>query len=143
MKLESPRTAGLALLSLLTVAPGALAWRDPLEPPSPAPASPTAAAAPQPEPPAPLPAVRHIVSVEGTRYLVVGARRFAAGERWGALHIECIHERGVFVRDAGNQRLHLPLLASVPVRPDASAGCAAPAQPPTTVAQRAAKRNPQ
>lgn len=136
------RGAAIAAVLLALCAAPAWPWRDPLAPPvlaAPASATAAAPAAAAPAHELELPTLRHLVTVDGTRYVVVGARRLAVGERWGALRIECIHERGVFVRDAAGSRRHLPLLASLPASPAMLAQCPPP-KAPTTLAQRTAKR---
>ena len=125
------RLSLLSLVSLLLIHTTALAVRDPMEPPaSPstqAPRTPAAAALTPAAPAAPLPVVRHIVTVAERHFVVVGARRHAAGDRLGDLRIECVHADGVVARDDAGVRHHLPLFSGVAVRPAAADAAGAPA----------------
>jgi hypothetical protein len=113
------RRLAARLLPLLFVPGLVQAVRDPMEPPATAPAlrAPAETVVAAAAPPAPLPVVRHIVTVAGEHFVVVGARRHGAGDRLGDLRIECVHASGVVARDEIGVRRHLPLFGGVTVRP--------------------------
>lgn len=124
----------LALLAALSPA-SATNGRDPTEPPA------EARAAERPGPggaPAADPEIRHLVTVDGRRYVLDGARRLGVGERLGALRIECIHDDGITVSDDAGSRRRLPLYGAVQIRPTG------PARPTTAACPSApsSKRNP-
>jgi hypothetical protein len=96
----------------------ATAMRDPLEPPGAARAATAPIAA---EGQSRDPVIRHLVTVDGTRWLLDGARRFGVGDRLGGLRIECIHDDGVTVRDEAGLRRRLPLFGAVDIRATGSA----------------------
>jgi hypothetical protein len=109
-------TASLAT-GLVTLTPGpAHALRDPLLPP---------AAARQPAPAAEgrdpgaarLPTIRHLVTVNGQRWVLDGARRFGPGDRLDGQRIDCILDSGVVVRSTDGKRRLLPLFDKVHIRP--------------------------
>lgn len=102
--------AGLAAL----MAGPAHALRDPLQPPPSA--RPTAPAA-EARAPAAMPAIRHLVTVNGQRWVLDGARRFGPGDRLDGRRIDCILDSGVVVRGADGIRRHLPLFDKVHIRP--------------------------
>jgi hypothetical protein len=133
------QTRRLTLLLLLTASAGATV-RDPLQ----APAAAAQAAAPA-DPGAPRaagadPMPRHIVVIDGRRWVLDGAKRFGPGDRWGEHRIECIHDDAVTVRDAGGQRRRLPLFPSVQIRPTGTTtapGC--PGAAPSVTSRTPAK----
>jgi hypothetical protein len=110
----------LMLVLMLMLAPTqVLAARDPLEPPAAA-----RALVPAPaggEPAAADPVVRHIVTVDGRRWVLDGARRYSVGDRMGTLRIECIHDAAVTVRDDAGARRRLPLFGGVVIKPSEGA----------------------
>ena len=112
-RLTGPCRDLLALAAALGCAAGAAA-RDPMSPP------------PEAQPPAPrasaadgspvVATARHILIVDGKRYVVDAGRRRAVGDLLGGARIERIEENAVVVREAG--ALHrLPLYAGVIKRP--------------------------
>jgi hypothetical protein len=113
------------LLLLLTgAAAGADGLRDPLEPP-PAARPPTVASEPAA---ASALVVHHIISIDGRRWLLDGARRYGVGDQVGGARIVCIVDTGVVVQEAGVQRL-LPIFAGVVIqRPGPAASGTRPAR---------------
>jgi len=100
-------------LTTLIMGP-AHALRDPLQPP---PAARPPAPAADAHGAAPLPAIRHLVTVNGQRWVLDGARRFGPGDRLDGRRIDCILDSGVVVRGADGVRRHLPLFDKVYIRP--------------------------
>lgn len=120
------------------------ALRDPMQPPPAArsvamvPAAVASAAA------ASLPSARHLLVVDGRRYVIDAGRRRQVGDLLGGARIESIEDSAVVVRSgAGVQRL--PLFAGVVKRavsgPDASATPepSRPAPAPAPRTERAAR----
>lgn len=110
------KTTATGLWALLVVASANAqeASRDPMQPP---PAM-RAAAAPggsATAEPAPLVA-RHLMVVEGVRYVIDGGRRRSVGDLLGGARIERIEDSAVVVRN-GKQLQRLPLYAGVVKRP--------------------------
>ena len=127
----------LAALPALT-----LAQRDPTEPPpaarAAAPDTAGTASAPAAEP-----VVRHLMTVDGRRWLLDGSRRYGPGDRWGTVRIECIHDDGVTVRDDQGQRQRLRLVGAVSIRPSGQpAPAAGPCPAPEPKASAPSKRPP-
>ncbi|MBT9488704.1 MAG: hypothetical protein IV093_14435 [Rubrivivax sp.] len=132
MKALPLRGAWWAMLTLATAGSGvtpASAARDPLQPPAALRSSRPAADGSVPAPAAD-PVIRHLVTVDGQRYVLDGARRYGMGDRLGTLRIDCIHDHGVTVRDAAGQARELPLYGRVDIRP-AGASAPRPAPRPT------------
>ncbi len=110
----------------------ALAARDPLELPAAARAAQPASAGGAGTSAAGDPVIRHLVTVDGRRWVLDGARRLGVGDTLGTLRIECIHDDGVTVRDDTGARRRLPLFGGVVIRPSAGSpprpvDCPAPA----------------
>lgn len=126
---------GGAVLALALLCTAAGAARDPLQPPAALRSSRPAADGSGP-PPAADPVIRHLVTVDGERYVLDGARRYGVGDRLGTLRITCIHDQGVNVRDAAGQARELPLFGRVQIRPSGAAPrptpCPAPRPAPDT-----------
>ena len=94
----------LAVALPLTAAESPRSLRDPMQPPVTArpPAAVTEAVAPQNL------SARHLLVVEGRRYVMVGNRRRGVGDLLGDARIERIEDAAVVVRNAaGTQRLPL------------------------------------
>jgi hypothetical protein len=87
----------------------------------------------EPAAPAALPSPRHLLVVDGRRYVVEGGRRRAVGDLLGDTRIERIEDAAVLVRSAsGTQRL--PLFGGVVKRaavdtPQAALAAAPPDRP--------------
>ena len=116
-------------LGLLACTAAAQPLRDPMQPP----AAPTPAAAPSATPTgteegAPAAAPRHLITVDGRRYLVEQGRRLGVGDRLGNARIEAIDDTGVLLH-SGGRSLRLPLFGSAQWRPAAPASAAAPPPP--------------
>lgn len=113
-----------ALLPVLLLCGAALAQpaapRDPTRPPAGAAALPAPPASGAPGAPAASApgAARHIMVVDGQRYVIDAGRRRGVGELLGGARIERIEDSAVFVRDGG-QLLRLPMYGSVVKRPSA------------------------
>ncbi len=119
-----------ALLATAALCPAAGAARDPLQPPA---ALRSSRPGPDGSGPAPAadPVIRHLVTVDGQRYVLDGARRYGVGDRLGTLRITCIHDQGVTVHDAAGQARELPLFGGIHIRPaGASTSSAAPRPAP-------------
>jgi hypothetical protein len=114
------------LVFALAGAQAAAQARDPFEPP-PATRSASAAAAADPSR-GEAPTVRHLLTVDGRRYALVGSRRYGVGEHLGEARIECIVDSGVIVREGSTLR-KLPLYAGITKRPSPAAAGAGPARP--------------
>jgi hypothetical protein len=83
--------------------------RDPMQPPALA----RATAAPTADTPASMPlAARHLLVVEGRRYVMEGSRRRGVGDLLGDARIERIEDAAVIVRSAGGSQ-RLPLFGGV------------------------------
>lgn len=104
----------LLLLAVMAVMAPSAAGRDPTEPPPEARAAERSAAR---DAPAADPVLRHLVRIDGQRYVLDGARRLGIGDQLGTLRIECIHDDGITVRDESGQRRRLPLFGAVQIRP--------------------------
>jgi len=124
MKLGKPFAATALSLSLsltfsltftwAAAAPtGEAAGRDPMLPPPDA----RPAAAPGAAPgSAALPQARHLMVVDGVRYVIEGGRRRGVGDLLGGARIERIEDSGIVVRQ-GRQLQRLPLYVGVVKRP--------------------------
>jgi hypothetical protein len=110
--------------------------RDPMRPPT--------AALPPPPPANPADAAasgatsllpRHLMGVDGRRYVMVGTRKLGVGDLLGTARIERIEDAAVIVREGGTLQ-RLPLYASATSQPASSPtskpapGAARPASPP-------------
>ena len=118
------------------------ALRDPMQAPQPAAPAPTAAEAGGAEP-SRLPA-RHLIVIEGCRYLVDRGRRLSVGDRLEGARIEAIDESAITLREAGALR-RLPLYGSADKRtsasPITSAGATATSAGATATSARATARS--
>lgn len=136
------RHLGGAVLALASLCTAASAARDPLQPPaalrSSRPAADGSVAAPAADP-----VIRHLVTVDGQRFVLDGARRYGVGDRLGTLRITCIHDQGVTVRDAAGQARELPLFGRVDIRPAGAATSPAAPRPTPCPAPRPAPDTPQ
>lgn len=138
MKVAVTRARLAVAAALLVAASGAVAQgsvaRDPMRPPLAAGAIATAPATPS------TPTVRHLLIVDGRRYVVDGGRRRAVGELLGDARIERIEDSAVIVRRAG--QLHrLALFAGVTKKASSdSAAAATAAHAPALPASPAASR---
>jgi hypothetical protein len=105
MKRLLPFAALLAAIGPMTAAEAPRGLRDPMQAPISARASSPAAA----DTPAPVNlTARHLLVVDGRRYVVDGNRRRAVGDMLGDARIERIEDAAVVVRNAaGTQRLPL------------------------------------
>lgn len=124
MKVAVTRARLAVAAALLVAASGAVAQgsvaRDPMRPPLAAGAIATAPATPA------TPTVRHLLIVDGRRYVVDGGRRRAVGELLGDARIERIEDSAVIVRRAG--QLHrLALFAGVTKKASSDSAAAATA----------------
>jgi hypothetical protein len=128
---------GGILLAMAALCAAAGAARDPLQPPATIRSSRSAADGSGPAPAAD-PVIRHLVTVDGQRFVLDGARRYGVGDRLGTLRIDCIHDQGVTVRDAAGQARELPLYGRVDIRP---AGASTP-RPTPCLATRPAPDSP-
>lgn len=116
------RQAALAAAVVATLAAtgtGLAAARDPFEPPSGLQRAPGVAQAAPAAPP--MPVVRHLVTVDGRRWVLDRGRRLGVGDRLGGMRIECIHDDGATVRDGAGRQHHLALFDRVQVRPAGTA----------------------
>lgn len=92
-----------------TAAPApATVLRDPMQPPPTPPpgrtaAGPAAGVAPDAaaSAPAPLPPPRHLMTIDGRRYVIDEGRRLGVGDRLGNARIESIDEWAVVVKEGG------------------------------------------
>jgi hypothetical protein len=110
------KTATAAILALLLAARvGAQEGpRDPMQPP---PALRAAAATGGSAPADPAPVVaRHLMVIDGVRYVIDNGRRRGVGDLLGAARIERIEDSAVVVRN-GKQLQRLPIFAGVIKRP--------------------------
>lgn len=135
-------TLALALSLCGLVLAGPAAARDPFEPPAAAGRPAAGHLGPTPQPPAATPEVRHLVQIDGRRYVLDGARRHGVGDLFGEARIECITDAGVVVRDGGALRL-LPLFKGVQLhRSDPPSQTVAPATARRTPASPSASAAP-
>ncbi len=116
-------------LGCALAAQAALAQRDPLQPPPearpPLPAA-TGSATNSTDSASALSAPRHLMSVDGRRYVVIGTRRHGVGELLGSARIERIDDSAVWVREGGTlQRLPVHGAARRLPAPEDSASAAA------------------
>jgi hypothetical protein len=110
------KTTATGLLALLVLASAGAqeAPRDPMQPPPslrPA-ASPGGSATAEPPPVV----ARHLMVVDGVRYVIDNGRRRGVGDLLGGARIERIEDSAVVVRN-GKQLQRLPLFAGVVKRP--------------------------
>lgn len=127
-RLPAARTIAWLAASLAALMAGhAHALRDPLQPP---PSARPSAPAAEARAAAPLPAIRHLVTVNGRRWVLDGARRFGPGDRLDGQRIDCILDSGAVVRGADGARRHLPLFDKVHIRPARDTPFKAAATPP-------------
>ncbi len=104
------------------------ALRDPMRPPLAARAPAVAPAGAASAADAALPSARHLLVVDGRRYVIDAGRRRQVGDLLGGARIERIEDSAVVVRSgAGLQRL--PLFAGVVKRPLGEPGAAALPEP--------------
>lgn len=101
--------------TLAAAGAGSAAPRDPFQPPPGQRPAPGAAYAAPAAPP--MPVVRHLVTVDGRRWVLDRGRRLGVGDRLGGMRIECIHDDGATVRDGAGRLQHLALFDRVQVRP--------------------------
>jgi hypothetical protein len=131
--------ACLAALALQAEAAEPSAARDPMRPPpvvQRAAADPLGASAAAPVAP-PAPVARHLLVVDGQRYVIEGSRRRAVGDKLGEARIERIEDMAVIVSNEG-VRQRIPLFAGVDKRPVAEgAAASAPAASAPSRARRA------
>jgi len=109
------KTAAIVTINLVLLA-GAAAQdgpRDPMQPPPTL--RPAAAPGGTATEPAPLVA-RHLMVIDGVRYVIDGGRRRGVGDLLGGARIERIEDSAVVVRN-GRQLQRLPLFAGVVKRP--------------------------
>lgn len=127
---QATTVAAAACLAMLAASAQALdEARDPLQPPPaarPAPLAADGSATPSTAP-------RHLMVVDGTRYVVDHGRRRKVGDMLGDARIERIDDGAVVVRQAGTLQ-RLPLYGGVVKRPvseppDKAAALARPARP--------------
>ena len=110
------KTAAIALLNLMLLASAAAqdAPRDPMQPP---PALRPAAAPGGSAPAQAAPVVaRHLMVIDGVRYVIDNGRRRGVGDLLGSARIERIEDSAIVVRN-GRQLQRLPLFAGVVKRP--------------------------
>ena len=120
----------LTACALLAAAGAASAQgRDPMQPPAAARSSAAGAAAGPAAPGAPLVA-RHLLVVDGQRYLIDRGRRLGVGDTLGDARIERIDDNAVLVRRNG-QTERLPLFAGVTKRASADVPAADASARPT------------
>jgi hypothetical protein len=130
---------GFCLAALLHTAVAAqpTTARDPMRPPPVA----QRAAAGQPVESAAVPVApvaRHLLIVDGARYVIEGSRRRAVGDKLGEARIERIEDTAVIVSNNG-VRQRIPLFAGVVKRPLSDGALAAsPAASAPSRAQRLA-----
>lgn len=110
------KTAATGILSLLLCASAGAQEgpRDPMQPPPalrPA-AAPSGSAAAEPAPVV----ARHLMVIDGVRWVIDGGRRRGVGDLLGGARIERIEDSAVVVRN-GKQLQRLPLFAGVVKRP--------------------------
>ncbi|MBA4175090.1 MAG: hypothetical protein C0505_00785 [Leptothrix sp. (in: Bacteria)] len=138
------RRAATAVATLATLAawglPGITSARDPMQPPLEA--LPPVSRGPAADGSTPAAnQARHILVIDGKRYLIDGGRRRAVGDLLGSARIERIDDDAVVVREAGSLQ-RLPLYAGVVKRPSidglslAAAPLAATAARPPRVSLR-------
>ena len=121
--------ASLLLVCAAQAADNAAPMRDPMRPPSAnAPAAPTRTS----EAPAVAAEItpRHLMVIEGRRYVIEGGRRLGVGDLLGGARIERIDDGAVWVREAGALR-QLSLFGGVSKRAQ-GAGDAASSPAPST-----------
>lgn len=135
--LRAPALWGLCGLVLH----GPAAARDPFEPPAAASRPAAVRSAEAGAAPAATPEVRHLVQVDGRRYVLDGARRHGVGDLFGEARIACITDAGVVVRDGGALRL-LPLFNGVQVRRSAAPAPTTDATGAATGASASTRRPP-
>ncbi len=134
----------IALAASLALAGPALAQRaplrDPMRPPAAASPAPRASA---PAPAAPLPAVRHLLVIGETRWVLDGGRRHGVGDLLGGARIERIEDSAVVVRRGGALE-RLPLYTGITRRPVAEPGpeAARASTDPTRIATSASTGGP-
>jgi len=121
--------AGACLSVFATANPAEDGPRDPLQPPAAARPAPLAADGGA----APVMAPRHLMVVDGTRYVVDNGRRRKVGDMLGDARIERIDDSAVHVRQAGTLQ-RLPLYGGVVKRtltepPDKPAPIVRPERP--------------
>ena len=108
--MSSASALALVLGLALAGAPGPSAAADPMpsrDPMAPPPAGRPAAPA-EPSAAAPAPVARHLMVVDGRRYVIEGGRRRGMGDPLGNARIERIDDNAVWVRqDGALQRLSL------------------------------------
>jgi hypothetical protein len=133
---------GACLAALLSAAAAAepTTARDPMRPPPVA----QRAAVGQPVESAAVPVApvaRHLLIVNGERFVIEGSRRRAVGDKLGEARIERIEDTAVVVSNNG-VRQRIPLFAGVVKRPLADGAVASsPAASAPARAQRVAARN--
>jgi hypothetical protein len=96
-----PIASALVLAAAAQAAEIASPMRDPMQPPSAVPASPRAV-----DSVAPTTEItpRHLMVVDGRRYLIAGGRRLGVGDLLGGARIERIDDGAVWLRDGGALR---------------------------------------
>ena len=107
------KTAAIGLLNLvlLTHAAAQAGPRDPMQPPA-APRATTATGGPGATEPPPLAVARHLMVVDGVRYVIDNGRRRGVGDLLGGGRIERIEDSAIVVRN-GKQLQRLPLFTGV------------------------------
>jgi len=142
----TPRSpfAAIVLWLTLTCAAAATAGdataRDPMLPPPDARPAPAPGAAPATPAATALPQARHLMVVDGVRYVIDGGRRRAVGDLLGGARIERIEDSAIVVRQ-GRQLQRLPLYAGVVKRPVAEAAAAVSIAPLPSAAHPARAAN--
>jgi len=110
------KTAAVALVNLMLLASAAAqdAQRDPMQlPPSLRPAAAPGGSAPAEAAPV---VARHLMVIDGVRYVIDNGRRRGVGDLLGGARIERIEDSAIVVRN-GRQLQRLPLFAGVVKRP--------------------------